>query len=150
MLSRIPCMCTCTTTPEIGHHMIIKDRFFCPKGVQIREVPLYTVYTHKWLTCGTGRQLRLLRCSSEEVMPFCIEVIIRTLKDVAFCDPKNDQALGQLLVLLQYQWPKEEEIFASLITTVQKRRRFYFPEFFEYVIRILFIHALAIFTLVYV
>ena len=78
-------------------------------------------------------------------MPFCIEVIIRTLKDVAFCDPKNDQALGQLLVLLQYQWPKEEEIFASLITTVQKRRRFYFPEFFEYVIRILFIHILAVF-----
>ena len=70
-------------------------------------------------------------------MPFCMEVIIRTLKDVAFCDPKNDRALGQLLVLLQYQWPKEEEIFASLITTVQKRRRFYFPEFFEYVIRIL-------------
>ena len=75
-------------------------------------------------------------------MPFCIEVIIRTLKDVAFCDPKNDQALGQLLVLLQYQWPKEEEIFASLITTVQKRRRFYFPEFFEYIIRILITHVL--------
>ena len=69
-------------------------------------------------------------------MPFCMEVITRTLKDVAFCDLKNDRALGQLLVLLQYQWPKEEEIFASLITTVQKRRRFYFPEFFDYVIRI--------------
>lgn len=69
-------------------------------------------------------------------MPFCMDVIIRTLKDVAFCDPKNDRALGQLLVLLQYQWPKEEEIFASLITTVQKRRKFYFPEFFDYVIRI--------------
>ena len=63
-----------------------------------------------------------------------MEVIIRTLKDVAFGDPKNDRALGHLLVLLQYQWPKEEEIFASLITTIQKRRRFYFPEFFEYII----------------
>ena len=70
-------------------------------------------------------------------MPFCMEVIIRTLKDVAFGDPKNERALGQLLVLLQYQWPKEEEIFASLITTIQKRRRFHFPEFFDYIIRIL-------------
>ena len=70
-------------------------------------------------------------------MPFCMDVIIRTLKDGAFCDPKNDHALGQLLVLLQYQWPKEEEIFASLISTVQTRRQFYFPEFFDYVIRIL-------------
>ena len=66
-----------------------------------------------------------------------MEVIIRTLKDVAFGDPKNERALGQLLVLLQYQWPKEEEIFASLITTIQKRRRFHFPEFFDYIIRIL-------------
>jgi integrator complex subunit 10 len=85
---------------------------------------------------NTGRQLRLLSCTLDEVMPFCMEVITRTLKDVAFSDPKNDRALGQLLVLLQYQWPKEENIFASLITTVQKRRRFHFPEFFEYVILI--------------
>ena len=70
-------------------------------------------------------------------MPFCMEVIIRTLKDVAFSDTKSDRALGQLLVLLQYQWPKEEEIFASLITTIQKRRKFNFPEFFQYIIRIL-------------
>jgi hypothetical protein len=83
-----------------------------------------------------GRQLRLLCCTPDEIMPFCMEVIIRTLKDVAFGDPKNERALGQLLVLLQYQWPKEEEIFASLITTIQKRRRFHFPEFFDYVIRI--------------
>jgi integrator complex subunit 10 len=84
----------------------------------------------------SGRQLRLLCCTPDEIMPFCMEVIIRTLKDVAFGDPKNERALGQLLVLLQYQWPKEEEIFASLITTIQKRRRFHFPEFFDYVIRI--------------
>ena len=84
----------------------------------------------------SGRRLRLLSCTMAEIMPFCMEVIIRTLKDVAFSDAKNDRALGQLLVLLQYQWPKEEEIFASLITAIQKRRKFIFPEFFQYIIRI--------------
>ena len=37
-----------------------------------------------------------------------------TPQDVAFSDPKNERALGQLLVLLQYKWPKEEEMFASV------------------------------------
>ena len=60
-----------------------------------------------------------------------------TPQDVAFSDPKNERALGQLLVLLQYKWPKEEEMFASVITTIQKRRKFNFPEFFNYVISIL-------------
>lgn len=59
-----------------------------------------------------------------------------TPQDVAFSDPKNERALGQLLVLLQYKWPKEEEMFASVITTIQKRRKFNFPEFFNYVISI--------------
>ena len=52
-------------------------------------------------------------------------------------DPKNEKALGQLLVLVQYQWPQQEDMFASIITTIQKRRKFNFPEFFQYVIGIL-------------
>lgn len=136
--------------------------------------------------CSVARQLKLLSCVTEDVLPFCIEVIIKTLKvlfgfvkqmqltvlmywstlssflspsrtlssllpslslplspplslsqDVAFSDPKNERALGQLVVLLQYNWPKEEEQFASVITTIQKRRRFNFPQFFKYVVSIL-------------
>ena len=52
-------------------------------------------------------------------------------------NPKNEKAVGQLLVLVQYQWPEQEEMFASIITTIQKRRKFSFPEFFKYVISIL-------------
>ena len=59
------------------------------------------------------------------------------LQDVAFSDPKNERALGQLVVLLQYSWPREEAMFASVITTIQKRRKFNFPEFFKYIISIL-------------
>ena len=49
---------------------------------------------------------------------------------------KSDRALSHLLVLLQYEWPKEEEMFAHVITMIQKRRKFSFPEFFKYVISI--------------
>lgn len=87
-------------------------------------------------TSTAARHLRLLRCAADEILPYCIEVIIRTLKDVALSDPKNERALGDLLVLVQYQWPKEEAVFANLITTIQKRRKFSFPEFFKYIITI--------------
>lgn len=59
------------------------------------------------------------------------------LQDVALSNSKNEQALGQLLVLTQHDWPREEEIFASIITTIQKRRCFNFPEFFKYIVGIL-------------
>ena len=65
------------------------------------------------------------------------KISILYLQDVALSDPKNERALGDLLVLVQYQWPKEEAVFANLITTIQKRRKFSFPEFFKYIISIL-------------
>ncbi len=40
------------------------------------------------------------------------------------------------MVLVQYQWPKQEETFASILTTIQKRRKLDFPEFFRYVVSI--------------
>jgi hypothetical protein len=55
-------------------------------------------------------------------------------QDISLADPKNEKALGQLLVLVQYQWPEQEDMFASIITTIQKRRKFNFPDFFKYVI----------------
>ncbi len=58
-------------------------------------------------------------------------------QDISLADPKNEKALGQLLVLVQYQWPQQEDMFASIITTIQKRRKFNFPDFFKYVIGIL-------------
>ena len=57
-------------------------------------------------------------------------------QDVVLANPKNERALGQLLVLVQYQWPLQEEMLANIITTIQKRRKFIFPEFFSYVISI--------------
>ena len=68
------------------------------------------------------------------------------LQDVAFSDPKNERALGQLIVLLQYNWPAEEAAFASVITTIQKRRKFSCPEFFKYIISI---HSSCVLALIY-
>ncbi|XP_064407226.1 integrator complex subunit 10-like isoform X1 [Halichondria panicea] len=94
---------------------------------------------HPTLSSQSGsakRKLKVLQCSTQEILPYCIQVIIRTLKEAATGHSRSDRALGHLLVLLQYDWPKEEEMFAHVITMIQKRRKFSFPEFFKYVITI--------------
>ncbi len=70
--------------------------------------------------------------------------IIITIQEAATGHSRSDRALGHLLVLLQYDWPKEEEMFAHVITMIQKRRKFSFPEFFKYVISILRVDDRAI------
>eukprot|EP00731_Ephydatia_muelleri_P017337 Em0010g435a len=87
------------------------------------------------------RQLRLLKCCCADTIPFCTEVIIKTLQDVAFSDPTQDLALGQLVVLLQYNWPREEERFASIITAIQKRKKFSIADYLPYIIGILMAHV---------
>lgn len=67
-----------------------------------------------------------------------------TIQEAATGHSRSDRALGHLLVLLQYDWPKEEEMFAHVITMIQKRRKFSFPEFFKYVISILRVDELFI------
>lgn len=49
----------------------------------------------------------------------------------------SDKVLGHLIVLLQYDWPKEEEMFAQVLTMIQRRRKFHYPECFNYIISIL-------------
>ena len=47
-LSQTPCLCTYIARLQFlkSGHLTNKDTFFCPKGVQIREVPLYILYSY--------------------------------------------------------------------------------------------------------
>ena len=65
------------------------------------------------------------------------EVLLHVPQDAAFSDPTQDVALGQLVVLLQYNWPREEERFASIITAIQKRKKFSIADYLPYIIGIL-------------
>ena len=43
------------------------------------------------------------------------------------------------MVLSQYNWPKEVELFTSVLSRIQKRGSFTYREFFDYIISILII-----------
>jgi len=49
----------------------------------------------------------------------------------------DDQLLGHMTVLMQYDWPKYEAQFCDVVRAIALRRKFSYNLFFTYVISIL-------------
>ena len=47
--------------------------------------------------------------------------------------PLNDLTVGHLLVLLQYDWPKNEKLFCDIIRKIQQQGRFQYKSFMQYI-----------------
>lgn len=55
-----------------------------------------------------------------------------------FSEGRNDKLLGHLIVLLQYDWPKRENLFIEAVKKIQNQGSFKYACFFDYVIGIPF------------
>jgi integrator complex subunit 10 len=84
----------------------------------------------------SGRVLSLMCCSINELLPYTIDIITSSVKEIAFSDSCTDVAIGQLMVLSQYKWPKDVDCFNKLILLVQTRGSFTYTKFFKYIINI--------------
>ncbi|ELU13278.1 hypothetical protein CAPTEDRAFT_165793 [Capitella teleta] len=85
-----------------------------------------------------GRQLQFMPCTDTEALPYCLHLIIACLKDKVFkFAMPNDLAMGHLLVLIQYQWPRYEETFRDIVTKITHQGSFSYSTFFNYIISIL-------------
>ncbi|ESP02366.1 hypothetical protein LOTGIDRAFT_237998 [Lottia gigantea] len=82
---------------------------------------------------GQGRQLLLLQCLDNEILPYCIQLLITCIKEKAFSSLSNDMLLGHLLILLQYDWPKQDELFNDIIKKIRTQGSFTYNLFFHYV-----------------
>jgi len=66
---------------------------------------------------------------------------------VSFCQEKafktyaaDDMSLGHMIVLLQYDWPRYEDLFGDCLNKIRKQGSFTYNIFFNYVISILVGH----------
>lgn len=100
----------------------MNESHICSRGTHISEIFL--------ATNSVGNKITDFLC-----------LAFPAFQDVAFSDPTQDLALGQLVVLLQYNWPREEERFASIITAIQKRKKFSIADYLPYIIGILMTHV---------
>lgn len=89
-----------------------------------------------------GRQIFFITFSSKDILTYAIEVIIVCLKDEVLLSSKpSDQGLGNLVVLTQYNWPKEVDLFLKCMQTICKPTsgspsaiaKFVYPQFCDYI-----------------
>ncbi|XP_059177730.1 integrator complex subunit 10-like [Physella acuta] len=79
------------------------------------------------------RSLLLLHCVEGEILPFCLQFLIFGLKEKMNSPQRTDSILAHLIILLQFDWPKQESLFCQVITAIQKQGSFTYNTFFSYV-----------------
>lgn len=87
-------------------------------------------------TFSSGRHLVLAPCTGSQMIPYCIQMLLACFKEKAFGPKSSDIMIGHTLVLLQYEWSTNIELFNLLIKKIQKQGSFSFNLFFSYIINI--------------
>ncbi|XP_038648357.1 integrator complex subunit 10 isoform X2 [Scyliorhinus canicula] len=77
--------------------------------------------------------LKLLPCTSKAMMPYCLQLMLACFKLRAFTDIRDDLALGHVIVLLQLDWPRGENLFLKAVNKICQQGSFQYENFFNYV-----------------
>ncbi|XP_059578141.1 integrator complex subunit 10 isoform X4 [Alligator mississippiensis] len=83
-----------------------------------------------------GSDLKLWPCTSKAIMPYCLHLLLACFKLRAFTDSRDDIALGHVVVLLQHEWPRGENLFLKAINKICQQGNFQYENFFNYVTNI--------------
>ncbi|XP_066304856.1 integrator complex subunit 10-like [Branchiostoma lanceolatum] len=83
-----------------------------------------------------SRQLLMLSCTEADILPYCVHVLVTCLKRNALGESEDDMSLGHLMVMLQYDWPSQEELFIKAVEKIVQQGSFTYNIFFNYVINI--------------
>ncbi|XP_029410504.1 integrator complex subunit 10 isoform X5 [Nannospalax galili] len=83
-----------------------------------------------------GSDLKLLPCTSKALMPYCLHLMLACFKLRAFTDNRDDMALGHVIVLLQQEWPRGENLFLKAVNKICQQGNFQYENFFNYVTNI--------------
>nr|KAG5687252.1 hypothetical protein BaRGS_016427 [Batillaria attramentaria] len=82
---------------------------------------------------GPGRFLLMLQCAEKEILPYCIQLLVASLNERMYSTHCTDTVLAHLIILLQYDWPQQENLFCSIIRRIQRQGTFTYNMFFSYI-----------------
>uniref|UniRef100_A0A1L8DDG4 Integrator complex subunit 10 n=2 Tax=Nyssomyia neivai TaxID=330878 RepID=A0A1L8DDG4_9DIPT len=87
--------------------------------------------------CGStpGRHLVLLPLTRKAVTQYCTKALVTVLKQKILHD-SSSATLGNLLVLLQLDWPLETQLAETIFDIIHTRRSFSYPLFPTYIINV--------------
>ncbi|RWS17450.1 integrator complex subunit 10-like protein [Dinothrombium tinctorium] len=88
-----------------------------------------------------SRNLVFISYTPEDILSYCVEALITCIKDREMLSLKpSDEGIGHLIVLSQYKWPKEVELFENCISLIKKSNpsatnlKFTYPLFLDYIV----------------
>ncbi|XP_013923586.1 PREDICTED: integrator complex subunit 10 isoform X1 [Thamnophis sirtalis] len=81
-------------------------------------------------------ELKLWPCNSKTIMPYCLRLLLACFKLKAFTDNRDDMALGHVIVLLQHEWPRGENLFLKAVNKICQQANFQYEKFFNYITNI--------------
>ncbi|XP_044728934.1 integrator complex subunit 10 [Chrysoperla carnea] len=91
---------------------------------------------------GIQRHLHFLPLNYLTVVQYCVRLIICGIKDsinknsINKIPVFNDLALGCLLVLIQLDWPQQEDILPIITSTITQRGTFHYPLLQKHVVNV--------------
>lgn len=71
-----------------------------------------------------------------EIVQYSVSVLVTCLQDRALRIGNLDTALGHLLVLTQYDWPRNAMLMEKMLEKIRRQGQFIYPLFVNYVIQI--------------
>ncbi|XP_064471231.1 integrator complex subunit 10-like isoform X2 [Ornithodoros turicata] len=81
------------------------------------------------------RKLVFLCYDRSEILRYCMKALITCFKEKVLAQfSEDDLALGHLIVMAQYDWPEEEQLFLKLLEIIKKQGTFCYSLFFNYII----------------
>ncbi|XP_048588129.1 integrator complex subunit 10 isoform X2 [Nematostella vectensis] len=88
---------------------------------------------------STGRFLQLIPCTESEVLSFCIRLLITCFKLRISQESRTSisNLFRHLIVLLQYDWPREETTFYEMLEKIRANGGLTYRSFFDYVVNML-------------
>ena len=89
-----------------------------------------------WPT-AKSRHLRFLPLTRGGLISYCCRLVTAILQEKALQhNAGGDLAMGHILVVLQYNWPDQRELFNMMMHRVKKKESFSYPLFAQYVVNI--------------
>ncbi|XP_055693785.1 integrator complex subunit 10 [Lutzomyia longipalpis] len=96
-----------------------------------------TEYLRNLCGSGPGRHLVLLPLTRKAITQYCTKALVTVLKKKVLHDSSCSSAvLGNLLVLLQLDWPLETAFAETIFDVIRTRRNFTYHQFSSYIINI--------------
>lgn len=85
---------------------------------------------------GNQRHMHFLSLTHNSVLQLCVKLLLRCIRENLAKQTYNELGIGHILVLLQFDWPQEEDLLPTLVEQIRQRGAFSYMLFQGYIINV--------------